>query len=225
MSNLDVLIEWISLRFTYWYLHYAFQPVHSCKPFQKFRFLFLFWVHRMYPWLFQRYHIHDILAPQNSYSISHLLDTVTTQWLPLWRCSHSSLVPDIVTTEQWLHRTHMLLGIHYHGAPIARSLHGKTLVGERIITTSSLSSHSTVTTWGVLLCNLSNFKSKLRFKNNVRICCCVIFPGYCTFCVFFYSGAHCSLLLFVVIKGSINTILTIGVPCVCLGYYVAVCCY
>ena len=33
---------------------------------------------------------------QNSYSISHLLGTVTT--------------------EQWLHRTRTLLGIHYHGA-------------------------------------------------------------------------------------------------------------
>ena len=53
---------------------------------------------------------------QNSYSISHLLGTVTTQWLSLWRCSHCSLVPDTVTTEQWLHRTHTLLGIHYHGA-------------------------------------------------------------------------------------------------------------
>ena len=45
---------------------------------------------------------------QNSYSISHLLGTVTTQWLSLWRCSHCSLVPDTVTTEQWLHRTHTL---------------------------------------------------------------------------------------------------------------------
>ena len=31
---------------------------------------------------------------QNSYSISHLLGTVTSQWLPLWQCSHCSLVPD-----------------------------------------------------------------------------------------------------------------------------------
>ena len=35
---------------------------------------------------------------QNSYSVSHLLGTVTTQWLPLWRCSHCSLVLDTVTT-------------------------------------------------------------------------------------------------------------------------------
>ena len=61
---------------------------------------------------------------QNSYSISHLLGTVTTQWLPLWRCSHCSLVPDTVTTEQWLHRTHTLLGIHYHGAYVEICLLG-----------------------------------------------------------------------------------------------------
>ena len=60
--------------------------------------------------------VHASATQQNSYSISHLLGTVTTQWLPLWRCSHCSLVPDTVTTEQWLHRTHTLLGIHYHGA-------------------------------------------------------------------------------------------------------------
>ena len=52
---------------------------------------------------------------QNSYSISHLLGTVTTQWLPLWQCSHCTVVPDTVTTEQWLHQTHTLLGIHYQG--------------------------------------------------------------------------------------------------------------
>ena len=44
----------------------------------------------------------------NSYSISHQLGTVTTQWLPLWQCSHRSLVPDTVITEQWLHRTQTL---------------------------------------------------------------------------------------------------------------------
>ena len=61
---------------------------------------------------------------QNSYSVSYLLGTVTTQWLPLWRCSHCSLVPDTVTTEQWLHWTHMLLGIHYHGAYVEICLLG-----------------------------------------------------------------------------------------------------
>ena len=61
---------------------------------------------------------------QNSYSISHLLGTVTTRWLPLWRCSHCSLVPDTVTTYQWLHGTHMLLGIHYHGAYVEICLLG-----------------------------------------------------------------------------------------------------
>ena len=61
---------------------------------------------------------------QNSYSITHLLGTVTTQWLSLWRCSHCSLVPDTVTTEQWLHRTHTLLGIHYHGAYVEICLLG-----------------------------------------------------------------------------------------------------
>ena len=76
-----------------------------------------------------------IPTQQNSYSISHLLGTVTTQWLPLWRCSHCSLVPDTVTTdyslvpdtvttEQWLHRTHTLLGIHYHGAYVEICLLG-----------------------------------------------------------------------------------------------------
>ena len=35
-------------------------------------------------------------------------DHTVTQWLPLWRCSHCSVVPDTVTTEQWLHRTHTL---------------------------------------------------------------------------------------------------------------------
>ena len=43
----------------------------------------------------------SLCTQQNSYSISHLLGTVTTQWLSLWRCSHCSLVPDTVTTEQW----------------------------------------------------------------------------------------------------------------------------
>ena len=43
---------------------------------------------------------------QNSYSISYLLGTMTTQWLPLWQCSHCYLVPD--TTEQWLHQTHVI---------------------------------------------------------------------------------------------------------------------
>ena len=61
---------------------------------------------------------------QNSYSISHLLGTVTTQWLPLWRCSHCSLVPDTVTTEQWLHGTHTLLCIYYHGAYVEICLLG-----------------------------------------------------------------------------------------------------
>ena len=61
---------------------------------------------------------------QNSYSISHLLGTVTTQWLPLWQCSHCSLVPDSVTIEQWLHRTHTLLGIRYHVAYVEICLLG-----------------------------------------------------------------------------------------------------
>ena len=61
---------------------------------------------------------------QNSYSISHLLGTVTTQWLSLWRCSHCSLVPDTVTTEQWLHWTHTLSGIPYHGAYVEICLLG-----------------------------------------------------------------------------------------------------
>ena len=61
---------------------------------------------------------------QNSYSISHLLGTVTTQWLPLWRCSHCSLVPDTVTIEQWLHRTHTLLGIPYCGTYVEICLLG-----------------------------------------------------------------------------------------------------
>ena len=61
---------------------------------------------------------------QNSYSISHLLGTVTTQWLPLWRCSHCSLVPDTVTTVQWLHRTHTLLGIPYCGTYVEICLLG-----------------------------------------------------------------------------------------------------
>ena len=66
---------------------------------------------------------------QNSYSISHLLGTVTTQWLPLWKCSHCSLVPDTVTIEQWLHRTHTLLGIPYCGTYICRNLSTRHLVG------------------------------------------------------------------------------------------------
>ena len=68
------------------------------------------------------------LQQQNSYSISHLLGTVTTQWLPLWWCSHCPLVPDTVTTEQWLHRGHTLLynyiPIHYHGAYVEICLLG-----------------------------------------------------------------------------------------------------
>ena len=72
---------------------------------------------------------------QNSYSISHLLGTVTTQWLPLWRCCHCSLVPDTVTTQQWLHRTHTLLGIHYHGAYVEICLLYRYLVGNCMVTT------------------------------------------------------------------------------------------
>ena len=66
----------------------------------------------------------NYVTQQNSYFISHLLGTVTTQWLPLWRCSHCSLVPNTVTTEQWLHRTHTLLGICYHGAYVEICLLG-----------------------------------------------------------------------------------------------------
>ena len=53
---------------------------------------------------------------QNSNSITQWLSLWRSQWLSLWRCSHCSLVPDTVTTEQWLHRARTLLGIHYHGA-------------------------------------------------------------------------------------------------------------
>ena len=67
---------------------------------------------------------------QNSYSISHLLGTVTTQRLPLWRCSHCSLVPDTVTTEQWLHRIHTLLGTHYHRAYVEICLLGTRAASE-----------------------------------------------------------------------------------------------
>ena len=65
---------------------------------------------------------------QNSYSISHLLGTVTTQWLPLWWCSHCSLVPDTVTTEQWLHRTHTLFRYPLLW-DLCRSLSTRHLVG------------------------------------------------------------------------------------------------
>ena len=74
------------------------------------------YVQRVYSWNYG--------TQQNSHSISHLLGTVTTQWLPLWRYSHCSLVPDTVTTQQWLHRTHTLLGIHYHGAYVETCLLG-----------------------------------------------------------------------------------------------------
>ena len=80
------------------------------------------------------FNTHALLTQQNSYSISHLLGTVTTQWLSLWRCSHCSLVPDTVTTEQWLHRTHTLLGIHYHGAYVEICLL-RHLVGNYTVTT------------------------------------------------------------------------------------------
>ena len=75
-----------------------------------------------------------LVTQQNSYSISHLLGTVTTQWLPLWQCSHCSLVPDTVTTQQWLHRTHTLLGIHYHGG-LCRNLSTRHLGGNCTVTT------------------------------------------------------------------------------------------
>ena len=65
---------------------------------------------------------------QNSYSISHLLGTVTTQRLPLWRCSHCSLIPDTMTTEQCLHQTRTLLGIHYHGAFVEICLVGNCTI-------------------------------------------------------------------------------------------------
>ena len=64
------------------------------------------------------------VTQQNYYNISHLLGTGTTQWLPLWRYSHCSLVPDTVTTGQWLHRTHTLLGIHYYGVCVEICLLG-----------------------------------------------------------------------------------------------------
>ena len=70
---------------------------------------------------------------QNSYSISHLLGTVTTQWLSLWRCSHCSLVPHTVTTEQWLHRTHVIRYPLPWG--LCRNLSTRHLVGNCIVTT------------------------------------------------------------------------------------------
>ena len=145
---------------------------------------------------------------QNLYSICHLLCTVTTQWLPLWRCSHCSLVPDTVTTEHWLHQTHVIrylllwglcrnlstrhlvgnctvttwedtIGTRYTQS-LWRSQGGKEtwfcslplvpLVGERIVTTSSLSSHSTVTTWGVLLCSLVHALNRgIASQTNCRV--------------------------------------------------------
>ena len=63
---------------------------------------------------------------QNSYSISHLLGIVTTEWLPLWRCSHCSLVSDTVTTEQWLHRTLL--------QRLGRNLFTRHLVGNCTVT-------------------------------------------------------------------------------------------
>ena len=56
---------------------------------------------------------HSIL----SYTAKFLFhQSPTRQWLPLWRCSHCSLVPNTVTTEHWLHGTHTLLGINCDGA-------------------------------------------------------------------------------------------------------------
>ena len=52
----------------------------------------------------------------NFYSSKSLRCTVTTWWLSQWRHSHYYLVPDAVTTGQWLHHTHAALGIHYLGA-------------------------------------------------------------------------------------------------------------
>ena len=110
----------------------------------------------------------------------------TTQWRPLWSCSHRSLVSDTMTTSEthiirypipWGQcrnpSTRLLVGkcmvttweyTRYllHTQSLCRNQGGTDtrfcslplvpLAGERIITTSSLSCHSTVTTWGVLLC-------------------------------------------------------------------------
>ena len=61
---------------------------------------------------------------------------MTTQCtlLPLWRCSRCSLVSDTVTAEQWLHGTHTLLGIQYHGAYF-RNMSTRHLVGNSMVTT------------------------------------------------------------------------------------------
>ena len=69
----------------------------------------------------------SMATQQNSYSISHLLGTVTSQLPPLWRCNHCSLVPNTVTTEQWLHWTHVIRYPLPWG--ICRNLSTRHLVG------------------------------------------------------------------------------------------------
>ena len=78
---------------------------------------------------------HTKYTQQNSYSISHLLGTVTAQWLPLWRCSHCSLVPNTVTTEQWLYTsdTHVIRYPLPWG--LCRHLSTRHLVGSCTVTT------------------------------------------------------------------------------------------
>ena len=65
---------------------------------------------------------------------SHLLGTVTTQWLPLWRCSRCSLVPD--TRDCW---TVTISDTHVIRYPLpwglCRNLSTRYLVGNSIVTT------------------------------------------------------------------------------------------
>ena len=108
---------------------------YMCKFWQIYIVFVLFFISHVHldQWKWEKYnHSKNLRASkitptqENYYSISHLLGTVTTQWLPLWWCSHCSLVPDTVTTRQWLHWTHMLLGrpISYHGAYVEICLLG-----------------------------------------------------------------------------------------------------
>ena len=58
---------------------------------------------------------------------------MTTQWLIMWQCSRCFLVPNAVTTEQWLYWTHiircpLLLGL-------CRNLSSRHLVGNCMVTT------------------------------------------------------------------------------------------
>ena len=101
-SGFSIIRWWLILTEKYWLLHATFTILRTILR-GEFSQLYI----QTFTGLWY--------TQQNSNSISHLLGTVTTQWLPLWWCSHCSLVLDTVTTEQWLRRTHLLLGIHYHG--------------------------------------------------------------------------------------------------------------